>query len=118
MIATKIVAPLKNYPSLLWYSMCISQIKGINGTMIANRNVHMNSTATVVRTVMTLDNGGEWSYISPPETDLSGIPILCEPPGCSLHFHMGTSAFARLGVYSQVCSYNNNYYDILYAHDS
>ena len=94
---------------IIWYSMCISQIKGINGTMIANRNMRMNSTATVVRTVMTLDNGGEWSYISPPETDLSGVPILCEPPGCSLHFHMDTSAFARLGVYSQVCSYHNDY---------
>jgi hypothetical protein len=75
--------------------------------MIANRNVSVNSTTTVVRTVMTLDNGGEWSYISPPETDLSGVPILCEPPSCSLHFHMDTSAYARLGVYSQVCSYHN-----------
>ena len=82
--------------------MCASQIKGINGTMIANRNVRVNSTTSVKRTMMTLDNGGKWSYISPPETDLSGAPILCEPPSCSLHFHMDTSAYARLGVYSQV----------------
>ena len=73
--------------------------------MIANRNVRVNSTTTVVRTVVTLDNGGVWDYISPPETDLGGTPLLCEPPGCSLHFHMDTSAYARLGVYSQVYSY-------------
>ena len=87
--------------------MHVSQINGINGTMIANRNVRVNSTTTVVRTVVTLDNGGVWDYISPPETDLNGTPILCEPPGCSLHFHMDTSAYARLGVYSQVyaCTY-------------
>ena len=79
-----------------------TQVNGINGTMIANRNERVNATSSVIRTVVTLDNGGEWSYISPPETDLTGAPILCEPPGCSLHFHMDTSAFARLGVYSQV----------------
>ena len=70
--------------------------------MIANCREPMNGTTKVVRTVVTLDNGGEWSYISPPETDLSGAPILCEPPGCSLHFHMASSEYARLGVYSQV----------------
>ena len=79
-----------------------TQVNGINGTMIANRYEKVNATSSLVRTVVTLDNGGEWSYISPPETDLIGVPILCEPPGCSLHFHMDTSAFARLGVYSQV----------------
>ena len=70
--------------------------------MIGNRYERVNATSSVIRTVVTLDNGGEWSYISPPETDLGGTPILCEPPGCSLHFHMDTSAYARLGVYSQV----------------
>ena len=73
--------------------------------MIANRYERVNATSRVVRTVVTLDNGGEWSYISPPETDLSDTPILCEPPGCSLHFHMDSSAYARLGVYSQVPEY-------------
>ena len=73
--------------------------------MIANRNVRVNSTTTVMRTVVTLDNGGVWDYISPPQTDPTGVPILCEPPDCSLHFHMDTSEYARLGVYSQVCLY-------------
>ena len=85
--------------SIYHYDM---QINGINGTMIANRYEQVNATARLTRTVVTLDNGGEWSYISPPQTDLSGAPILCEPPSCSLHFHMDTSAYARLGVYSQV----------------
>ena len=70
--------------------------------MIANRQEAVNVTTKVVRTVVTLDNGGEWSYISPPEIDLGGTPILCEPPSCSLHFHMASSQYARLGVYSQV----------------
>ena len=73
--------------------------------MIANRNVRVNSTTTVMRTVVTLDNGGVWDYISPPQTDQTGVPILCKPPGCSLHFHMDTSEYARLGVYSQVRPY-------------
>ena len=78
------------------------QIDGINGTMIANRKEPADGAAKIVRTVVTLDNGGEWNYITPPETDLSGAPILCEPPSCSLHFHMASSEYARLGVYSQV----------------
>ena len=80
----------------------VPQIDGINGTMVANRYERVNATSSLIRTVVTLDNGGEWRYISPPETDLTGAPILCEPPSCSLHFHMGSSAYARLGIYSQV----------------
>ena len=70
--------------------------------MIANRKEPGDGAAKVVRTMVTLDNGGEWNYVSPPETDLSGAPILCEPPSCSLHFHMASSEYARLGIYSQV----------------
>ena len=73
--------------------------------MIANRHEVINGTKSVVRTLVTLDNGGEWNYLVPPEVDLSGSPVLCEPPSCSLHFHMDTSQYARLGVYSQVCTY-------------
>ena len=72
--------------------------------MIANRREKVNSTTTLVRTVITLDNGGEWNYLTPPEVDLTGAPVLCEPPACSLHFHMASSEYARLGVYSQVNS--------------
>ena len=83
-------------------STLVAQINGINGTMIANRYERVNATSTYTRTVITLNNGGEWSHVSPPGTSLTGAPILCEPPGCSLHFHMDTSDYARLGVYSQV----------------
>ena len=31
---------------------------------------------------------------------MNGIAVNCEPPDCSLHFHMDTSDYARLGVYS------------------
>ena len=70
--------------------------------MIANRHEEANETTMVVRTVVTLDNGGEWNYVMPPEVDLNDAPVLCEPPKCSLHFHMASSEYARLGVYSQV----------------
>ena len=70
--------------------------------MIANKYVRVNRTTTMTRTVITLNNGAVWNYVTPPEVDMSGAPVLCEPPSCSLHFHMGTSEYARLGVYSQV----------------
>ena len=38
--------------------------------------------------------------VAPPDEDVNGIAINCEPPDCSLHFHMDTSDYARLGVYS------------------
>ena len=78
------------------------QINGINGTMIANRYESFGATTNIIRTVITLDNGGEWNYLTPPEFNLTGAPVLCEPPACSLHFQMASSEYARLGVYSQV----------------
>ena len=74
------------------------QIDGINGTMVANQNAGRNTAHTLI----SLDNGGQWSYVTPPEFYLNGSLVLCEPPACSLHFHMDTSEYARLGVYSQV----------------
>ena len=38
------------------------------------------------------------SQIHPPDVD--GDPVNCEPPLCSLHFHMDTSDYARLGIFS------------------
>ena len=70
--------------------------------MVANKNVPVNRTTTVTRTVITLDNGAVWNYVTPPQYDLNGAPVLCEPPSCSLHFQMDSSDYARLGVYSQV----------------
>ena len=38
--------------------------------------------------------------IHPPDVDVYGNQVNCEPPSCSLHFHMDTSLYARLGVFS------------------
>ena len=49
---------------------------------------------------MTLFRDDVLPQIPPPPFDVDGNTITCEPPDCSLHFHMSTSAYARLGVYS------------------
>ena len=36
----------------------------------------------------------------PPDENVDGTAINCEPPDCSLHLQMDTSYYARLGVYS------------------
>ena len=36
----------------------------------------------------------------PPDEDINGDTINCEPPNCSLHLHMDSTNYARLGVYS------------------
>ncbi len=81
-------------------------IEGVNGTMVANQYVRDDPTVinAPMRTLLTLDNGGEWVLLRPPSRDVEGIPVSCEPPLCSLHFHMGTSDYARLGVYSEASS--------------
>ena len=38
--------------------------------------------------------------IRPPDINIDGTPVDCVPPFCSLHFHMDTSEYARLGVFS------------------
>ena len=74
-------------------------IQGVNGTMIANQYVREDPSESnpPVRTLITLDNGGTWEPLRAP-TDAANP---CEPPLCSLHFHMDTSEYARLGVYSE-----------------
>ena len=76
-------------------------IEGVNGTMIANQYVREDPSESnpPVRTLITLDNGGTWELLRAPPEDAAGNP--CEPPLCSLHFHMDTSEYARLGVYSE-----------------
>ena len=78
----------------------LERIEGINGTLIANQFVRLDASETnpPVRTLISLDNGGNWELVRPPP-EFDSEP--CEPPRCSLHLHMGTSEYARLGVYSQ-----------------
>lgn len=77
----------------------LSQIEGVNGTLVANQYVRNDPSeaADTSRTLITLDNGGNWELVRPPSGSVE-----CSPPHCSLHFQMDSSAYARLGVYSQV----------------
>ena len=78
--------------------MYMLQIEGVNGTFIANQYVRDQRQKTV-RTLISLDNGGNWELVRSPAS------ANCIPPQCSLHFHMTTSDYARTGVYSQVRSF-------------
>lgn len=42
---------------------------------------------TVVRTVISYDKGGVWSYLKPPTVDSLGKKIECPPEKCWLHLH-------------------------------
>jgi hypothetical protein len=77
-------------------------IEGVNGTLIANQYVRDSPSQTNApkRTLITLDNGGYWELLIPPDVDVDGRSLNCRPPACSLHLHMDSSAYARLGVYS------------------
>ncbi|CAI7997761.1 Sortilin-related receptor (Fragment) [Geodia barretti] len=77
-------------------------IEGVNGTLVANQYVRDSPSQTNApkRTLITLDNGGYWELLIPPDVDVDGRALNCRPPVCSLHLHMDSSAYARLGVYS------------------
>ena len=80
----------------------ISQLNGINGTWIANTYVRAspNVRNAPKRTVISFNNGGSWELVTPPDYYKNGTPVNCQPPLCSLHFHMDTTSYSRLGVYS------------------
>lgn len=42
---------------------------------------------TVVRTVISFDKGGMWSYLKPPKISSTGKKIECQPDRCWLHLH-------------------------------
>jgi hypothetical protein len=42
---------------------------------------------SVVRTVISFDKGGAWSYLKPPKVDSVGKKINCPPEKCWLHLH-------------------------------
>merc|ERR1712061_601620 len=41
----------------------------------------------VIRTVISFDKGGVWSYLKPPKVDSLGKKIDCPPDRCWLHLH-------------------------------
>jgi hypothetical protein len=79
-------------------------INGLNGTLIANQYARDYPSpfrrSFAKRTLISSDNGAFWSGILPPDEDVDGNFIICEPPNCTLHLQMDTSFYARLGVYS------------------
>ncbi len=84
--------------------LILSQIQGLNGTLIANQYVRADPSqlADTKRTLITLDNGGNWELVTSPDRYQNGTTVNCNPPECSLHLHMSTTEYARLGVFSLV----------------
>ena len=75
-------------------------IKSMNGTFIANQLQYI-SGHSAIRTIITFDNGAEWHLLPAPEVTKDGGETDCEVPLCSLHFHMYSTDFSHLGVYSR-----------------
>jgi len=59
------------------------------GTEVDKRRAPKNKAKeeSVVRTVISFDKGGVWSYLKPPRVDSTGKQIDCPPDKCWLHLH-------------------------------
>lgn len=55
---------------------------------------------SVVRTVISFDKGGAWSYLKPPRVDSTGKQIECPPDKCWLHLHGFTNFHNYAPFYS------------------
>jgi len=55
---------------------------------------------SVVRTVISFDKGGVWSYLKPPAVDSTGKKIDCPPDRCWLHLHGVTNFHNYAPFYS------------------
>jgi len=58
-----------------------------------------------IRTVISFDRGGAWSYVKPPKKDSLGDAIDCPPDKCWLHMHDITEF--RTGKFVPFYSYTN-----------
>mmetsp|Transcript_125093 Transcript_125093/g.348087 ORF Transcript_125093/g.348087 Transcript_125093/m.348087 type:complete len:871 (+) Transcript_125093:72-2684(+) len=56
---------------------------------------------SVVRTVISFDKGGVWSYLKPPKVDSIGKKIDCPPDRCWLHLH-GVTNFQNYAPFYSV----------------
>ena len=60
--------------------------------------------------------------LRPPEVYLNGTEVKCEPPDCSLHLHIDTTSYSRLGVYSTdsapgiIVAHGTYWYMYMYIH--
>jgi len=65
------------------------------------RKISKSKSEEVVRTVITLDKGGMWRYLTPPKIDSRGKPVECASPDhCHLHLHGITNYKRYAPVYS------------------
>jgi len=55
---------------------------------------------SVIRTVISFDKGGVWSYLKPPRVDSLGKTIDCPPDRCWLHMHGVTNFHNYAPFYS------------------
>ena len=55
---------------------------------------------SVIRTVISFDKGGVWSYLKPPRVDSTGKTIDCPPERCWLHLHGVTNFHNYAPFYS------------------
>ncbi|KAH0486748.1 MAG: hypothetical protein KVP17_000919, partial [Porospora cf. gigantea B] len=108
------------------YGECeFDRVQGLEGIYIANFNddpdeaeedqVEEEDTSgnerkrgrstQAIRTVITFDKGGVWSYLTPPKVDSLGKPIKCANPSrCFLHLH----GISRFSMYAPFYSTENS----------
>ncbi|XP_074643389.1 VPS10 domain-containing receptor SorCS3-like isoform X2 [Tubulanus polymorphus] len=65
------------------------EVDSMEGVFIAN---HRNKDSIHFYSVITFDNGGNWTRIPVPKVDHTGKPITCED--CSLNLHLEYSTYA------------------------
>ncbi|EEQ99784.1 sortilin, putative [Perkinsus marinus ATCC 50983] len=53
-----------------------------------------------IRTVISFDNGGMWTYLDPPQDDHEGRPIECPKAKCSVHLHVVSSEVVSMPIYA------------------
>jgi len=85
-------------------------VQGVEGHFFANRYVPLRSD-NVIRTVLTVDNGGNWANIEPPRDDKNGYPYSCKPgadpkKGCSVVD--GTKSVMKLVLGGVVTSHTSH----------
>ncbi len=59
----------------------------------ANKAPKSPTPNPMIKSVVTFDKGGVWSYLRPPRVDANGKPTTCQSKGCMLHLHGITSEY-------------------------
>eukprot|EP00927_Polykrikos_kofoidii_P066198 TRINITY_DN61841_c0_g1_i1.p1 TRINITY_DN61841_c0_g1~~TRINITY_DN61841_c0_g1_i1.p1 ORF type:complete len:870 (-),score=172.66 TRINITY_DN61841_c0_g1_i1:108-2717(-) len=70
-------------------------------TQIDKRRKSKGKDESVVRTVISFDKGGVWSYLKPPSVDSMGKKIDCPQDRCWLHLH-GLTTFRNYAPFYSI----------------